>query len=86
MYYHPSPPTHLLYTTSSPCLITISPPFLLSPFSSSGDAQDVRRGSGLGAVFLTRDRFAVLDKTRQLLVKNFQNEVVKRSTPPLAGK
>ena len=35
----------------------------------------MRRGSGLAAVFLTRDRFAVLDKTRQLLVKNFQNEV-----------
>ena len=56
-----------------------------SETTSSGDAQDVRRGSGLGAVFLTRDRFVVLDKTRQLLVKNFQNEVVKRSSPPLAG-
>ena len=39
----------------------------------------------MAAVFLTRDRFAVLDKTRQLLVKNFQTEVVKRSSPPLAG-
>jgi len=53
--------------------------------TGSGDAQDVRRGSGLAAVFLTRDRIAVLDKTRQILVKNFQNEVVKRSSPPLAG-
>jgi len=53
--------------------------------TGSGDAQDVRRGSAIAAVFLTRDRFAVLDKTRQLLIKNFQNEVVKRSTPPIAG-
>ena len=53
--------------------------------TGSGDAQDVRRGSAISAVFLARDRFAVLDKTRQLLIKNFQNEVVKRSTPPLAG-
>jgi coatomer protein complex subunit alpha (xenin) len=52
---------------------------------SSGDAQDVRRGSGLAAVFIARDRFVVLDKSRQLLVKNFQNEVIKRSTPPLGG-
>ena len=53
--------------------------------TGSGDAQDVRRGSALAAVFIARDRFAVLDKTRQLLVKNFQNDIVKKSTPPLAG-
>lgn len=53
--------------------------------TGSGDAQDVRRGSAICAVFLARDRFAVLDKSRQLLIKNFQNEVVKRSTPPLTG-
>lgn len=51
----------------------------------NGEAQDVRRGAGLAAVFVARDRFAVLDKTRQLLIKNFQNEVVKKSAPPLAG-
>jgi hypothetical protein len=43
-------------------------PSYLSILFYSGDAQDVRRGSGLAAVFLARDRFAVLDKTRQLLV------------------
>lgn len=53
--------------------------------SSNGDAQDVRRGSALSVVFIARDRFAVLDKSRQLLIKNFQNEVVKRSPPPVAG-
>ena len=53
--------------------------------AGAGDAQDVRRGVGLSAVFIARDRFVVLDKNRQLLVKNFQNEVVKKSNPPLAG-
>lgn len=53
--------------------------------SGSGDAQDIRRGNGLAAVFLARDRFAVLDKSRQILVKNFQNDVVKKITSPLAG-
>lgn len=51
--------------------------------TGSGDAQDVRRGSAIAAVFIARDRFAVLDKTRQLLIKKFQNEIVKRSSPPL---
>lgn len=53
--------------------------------STATEAQDVRRGSGLAAVFINRDRFAVLDKSRQLFVKSFQNEIVKKSTPPLAG-
>jgi coatomer protein complex subunit alpha (xenin) len=53
--------------------------------NGTGDAQDVRRGSGLSAVFLARDRFAVLDKSRQLLIKNFQNEVIKKVNPPLVG-
>jgi coatomer protein complex subunit alpha (xenin) len=53
--------------------------------SSSGDAQDVRRGNGLAVTFIARDRFAVLDKSKQLLVKNFQNEVVKRYTPTISG-
>jgi coatomer protein complex subunit alpha (xenin) len=53
--------------------------------TSSGDAQDVRRGNGLAATFIARDRFVVLDKSKQLLVKNFQNEVIKRYTPAIAG-
>jgi len=53
--------------------------------AGAGDAQDVRRGSGMAAVFIARDRFVVLDKNRQLLIKNFQNEVVKKANPPLAG-
>ena len=33
-----------------------------------------------------RDRFVVLDKFRQVLVRNFKNEPIKVTTPPLAGK
>eukprot|EP00640_Fibrocapsa_japonica_P000008 CAMPEP_0113939256 /NCGR_PEP_ID=MMETSP1339-20121228/5605_1 /TAXON_ID=94617 /ORGANISM="Fibrocapsa japonica" /LENGTH=864 /DNA_ID=CAMNT_0000942713 /DNA_START=20 /DNA_END=2611 /DNA_ORIENTATION=+ /assembly_acc=CAM_ASM_000762 len=55
-----------------------------SSSSSAGAAepQDVRRGVGLAAVFIARNRFAVLDKNRQVLVKNFQNEVTKKVSPP----
>jgi coatomer subunit alpha len=55
--------------------------FAVEP-NGQGDAQDVRRGQGLAAVFIARNRFAVLDKNRQLLIKNFQNEVTKKIAPP----
>jgi coatomer subunit alpha len=54
-------------------------------FGSSSEAKDVRRGSGMSAVFLARDRFAVLDKSRQIMIKNFQNDTNKKVNPPLAG-
>jgi len=40
------------------------------------------RGQGLAAAFLARGRFAVLDKTRQLLIKDFDNQVKKKLKPP----
>lgn len=44
-------------------------------------AQECRRGLGSSAVFVARQRFAVLDKNRQILIKNFQNEVTKKCVP-----
>jgi len=54
--------------------------------SNSGDAQDVKRGNNcLSAVFIARDRFVVLDKSRQLFIRNFQNETIKKVASPLPG-
>lgn len=50
--------------------------------SSGGDTSDSSRGPGLFAVFVARNRFAVLDKSRHIVIKNFQNEVTKKITPP----
>ncbi|EPS70817.1 hypothetical protein M569_03938, partial [Genlisea aurea] len=48
--------------------------------------QDARRGAGLSAVFVARNRFAVLEKsTNQVLVKNLNNELVKKSDLPIAA-
>ena len=44
------------------------------------------KGSGVGAVFLARNRFAVLDKTRQILVKDFENQVRKHPCGRSAAK
>nr|GMC52242.1 coatomer subunit alpha-1-like [Ipomoea batatas] len=47
--------------------------------------QDAKRGSGGSAVFIARQRFAVLEKsTNQVLVKNLKNEIVKKSILPIA--
>ncbi|EPS65879.1 hypothetical protein M569_08896 [Genlisea aurea] len=48
--------------------------------------QDAKRGSGLSAVFVARNRFAVLEKsTNHVLVKNLNNEIVKKSELPIAA-
>uniref|UniRef100_M4B2G5 Coatomer subunit alpha n=1 Tax=Hyaloperonospora arabidopsidis (strain Emoy2) TaxID=559515 RepID=M4B2G5_HYAAE len=49
---------------------------------SNGDTSESSRGPGLFAVFVARNRFAVLDKSRHIVIKNFQNEVTKKITPP----
>jgi len=47
------------------------------------DAPDAKRSSGLTAVWVARNRFAVLDRTHSLVIKNLKNEVTKNvSTPP----
>nr|CCA26666.1 predicted protein putative [Albugo laibachii Nc14] len=50
--------------------------------STSGDTCDSTRGSGRFVAFVARNRFAVLDKSRHILIKNFANEVTKKITPP----
>lgn len=47
----------------------------------SGSA-DGYRGPGLSAVFVARNRFAVLDKQHQILVKDLRNETSKQIAPP----
>ena len=48
----------------------------------ASEAPDSKRGLGLAAVFVARNRFAVLDKSRQILIKNLSNEVTKKLSPP----
>ncbi|XP_022884750.1 coatomer subunit alpha-1-like isoform X2 [Olea europaea var. sylvestris] len=47
--------------------------------------QEAKRGSGVSALFVARNRFAVLERSsNQVLVKNLKNEIVKKSVLPLA--
>eukprot|EP00934_Nitzschia_sp_Nitz4_P007542 Nitzschia sp. Nitz4//scaffold198_size39746//24020//28043//NITZ4_007604-RA/size39746-augustus-gene-0.29-mRNA-1//1//CDS//3329540527//7532//frame0 len=53
--------------------------------NASGSVADGKRGACLGsAVFLGRNRFAVLDRhQRQIVIKNLNNETTKRVQPPV---
>jgi coatomer protein complex subunit alpha (xenin) len=52
--------------------------------NASGSVSDGKRGSCLGpGVFLGRNRFAVLDRQRQIVIKNMANETTKRVQPPV---
>ena len=46
--------------------------------------QEAKRGAGGAAVFIARNRFAVLDRAgNQILVKNLRNEVTRQTPCPL---
>ncbi|XP_042063672.1 coatomer subunit alpha-1-like [Salvia splendens] len=51
-----------------------------------GDAvQDAKKGTGGSAVFIARNRFAVLERsTNKVLIKNLTNDVVNKSVLPVA--
>jgi len=45
-------------------------------------SSDVKRGPGCAAVWVKRDRFAVLEKNKQLVTKNLENETMKKHVLP----
>ena len=57
--------------------------FGLGANHNSGSINDGKRGSCVGpAVWIARNRFAVLDKSRQIVIKNMDNETTKKVVPP----
>ncbi|XP_028409104.1 coatomer subunit alpha-like [Dendronephthya gigantea] len=50
--------------------------------SSNPDVSEGKRSAGITAVWVARNRFAVLDKTHTLLIKNLKNEVTKKIPTP----
>ncbi|BBN03852.1 coatomer subunit alpha [Marchantia polymorpha subsp. ruderalis] len=51
----------------------------------SENAQEAKRGLGASAVFVARNRFAVLDRNHnQVVIKNLRNEVTKKVTLPFS--
>jgi len=46
------------------------------------DSSDLKSGQAVSAVFLARNRFAVLDKNRQIIISDLTNEKRKSISPP----
>ncbi|XP_036342340.1 coatomer subunit alpha-like [Rhagoletis pomonella] len=46
--------------------------------SESQNETESKRSSGITAIWVARNRFAVLDRNQQLAIKNFKNEVTKK--------
>jgi coatomer protein complex subunit alpha (xenin) len=52
--------------------------------SSNPDSVDGKRSAGISAVWVARNRFAVLDKSNTIHIKNLKNEVMKKISVPNA--
>ncbi|ODM99965.1 Coatomer subunit alpha [Orchesella cincta] len=50
--------------------------------SSQPDTPDCKKSSGLTAIWVARNRFAVLDRNQSLVIKNLKNEVSKKIQVP----
>ncbi|MCL7026877.1 hypothetical protein MKW94_020983 [Papaver nudicaule] len=61
--------------------------YIVPKDTGRGDTmQDAKKGIGGSAVFVARNRFAVIDKSNnQVLIKNLQNEIVKKCSLPMSA-
>lgn len=50
--------------------------------SSQPDSNDGKRSAGIAAVWVARNRFAVLDKSNTIHIKNLKNEIMKKVSVP----
>ena len=65
------------------CLSPLPYPTCLS--ASLPYLQEAKRGLGTSAVFIARNRFAVLDRAANTIqIRNLQNEITKKCAPPCA--
>ena len=55
---------------------------MMLPRATSSSDPELKRGAGLAAVWVARNRFAVLAKGRQILMKNLENTVTKKVPIP----
>jgi coatomer protein complex subunit alpha (xenin) len=49
---------------------------------SNPEFVESKRSPGIAAVWVARNKFAILDKTHQLIIKNLRNEVSKKISIP----
>lgn len=84
VYYNPAANAILVTTRSSNVENSIfdlySLPKDIDSQSSSESNPDSKRSPGLTAIWIARDRFAVLDRTHQIQIKSVKNDLIKQLT------
>ncbi|XP_061177948.1 coatomer subunit alpha-like isoform X2 [Saccostrea echinata] len=84
MSYNPAENAVLLCTRASNAENSTYDLYALpkSSDSQNPDAPEGKRSSGLSAVWVARNRFAVLDRTHNIVIKNLKNEITKKVQAP----
>ncbi|XP_055957036.1 coatomer subunit alpha isoform X2 [Patella vulgata] len=84
MSYNPAENAVLLCTRSSTIENSTYDLYVIPKDSDSSnpDAPEGKRSSGLTAVWVARNRFAVLDRTHSIIIKNLKNEITKKVQTP----
>lgn len=79
--YNPAENAILVCTRSSNPEYCIYDLYII-PKEVKSEPPEARRAPGLTCIWVTRNRFAVLDKTHSVVIKNTKNEVVKKLSTP----
>ncbi|KAF4533472.1 hypothetical protein B566_EDAN001201 [Ephemera danica] len=84
MSYNPAENSVLLCTRSSNVENSVYDLYVIPKDSDSQnpDSPESKRSSGVTAMWVARNRFAVLDRTHSLYIKNLKNEVTKKVVTP----
>ncbi|XP_059167634.1 coatomer subunit alpha-like [Physella acuta] len=84
MSYNPAENAILLCTKSSNVENSTYDLYVVPKESDSQnpDAPEGKRSSGLTSVWVARNRFAVLDRTHSIIIKNLKNEITKKVQAP----
>ncbi|KAJ6225704.1 hypothetical protein RDWZM_004249 [Blomia tropicalis] len=80
IYYNPAANAMLVTSRASADNSIYELYSLPKSLDGNPESPESKRGSGLTAIWIARDRFAVLDRTHQVLIKNLKNETVKTLT------
>jgi len=82
MSYNPAENSVLLSTRTPNAENSTYDLYQIPEDGDSSHATEGKRSSGLTAIWVARNRFAVLDKSHSLIIKNLKNEVTKKLTIP----
>ncbi|UYV67031.1 hypothetical protein LAZ67_4003692 [Cordylochernes scorpioides] len=72
----------VLVSTRSSMLENSTYDLYIIPKESTTETSECKRSSGLSAIWIARNRFAVLDKNHSIILKNLKNETVKKVQSP----